>query len=1116
MDQGGTFTDVLRLESDGTLHASKVWSDVADIGALGGDDPMPRRGTTVATNALLERTGAPLLLLTTAGFGDMPWLGDQTRPHLFVRQQGRRKPMCAAVLEVGGRIGADGEIVAPATVDIDALCMYRAQGIDSVAIVLVHGPLHPESERTLQQACYDAGFKTVSVGHQVAPSQGFLARMHTTMVDAALTPLLPTAPGLYMRSDGGLAKQGEWRGADAIISGPAGGVMATARLIADAGVGPAFGMDMGGTSTDVCRVDGAPHRTDHLEIDGMRLQVPAVLLETVAAGGGSILSVAGGVMQVGPRSAGASPGPAAYGRGGPATLTDAAAILGYLPDFPEVCGEERNRSLDLPASRRAIRALGLDMSVEEAAHGFMQVAAETAARAVRALAAARGVDPASHALVAFGGAGPGHGCAVAEALGIEDVRIPRLAGMFSAYGVGTAQRRAETTAPIRGSIHHACAGITPPFEGAIAMRLAARHVGTDTVLEIHLDPARPKPKDGRLTASMIARFHAAHQDCFGFTRPDQPIEPVEVRVSVTEPAEPLPPLIFEQEGDPPGETQAWFDGWRNVAVHPMHTVDELTGPALLTGSGTTVVVPEGWQVTAHPTHLHLRRLDPPPARLTQSPHPVYTAVFASRVMAIAEQMGERLARLARSVSIRERRDFSCAVFDAEGNLVANAPHVPVHLGAMGETVRDLLSRHKDALSADQAWASNDPYAGGTHLPDITVIRPIFEADQLRGFVGCRGHHIDVGGVSPGSMPPHATHIDQEGIRIRQHLLADKSGFHSPPLPGCREPDEVRADLEAQVAACAAGVRGLQQLITEAGEPIFTAQLGHLLDHGERAVRGVLKRMNGQYAAREVLDDGTPIDVKLSISGGHAQLQIDAPAHPGNLNAPRAVARAAVLYVFRSLVEEGLPLLNEGTLRPIEITLNEGGLFDPQHPSAVAAGNVETSQRVVDALLRAIGAQAGSQGTMNNLTVGTTKGAFYETIAGGAGAGPMFDGPSAIQVHMTNTRATDVEILESRFPVRLVRWALRPESGGVGKHRGGDGVIKEWLFLAPAQVTMLAERRAQGAPGLQGGQPGLPGEAHRCTEGRWNPAPARYAAETGEVLRICTPGGGGWGRPSLGP
>jgi 5-oxoprolinase (ATP-hydrolysing) len=1115
MDQGGTFTDVLRLDADGRLSCEKLWSDEADLGALGGDDPEPRRGTTAATNALLERTGAPVLLLTNAGFGDMPWIGDQRRPKLFDRTEGRPVPLCTGVLEVQGRIAANGEVLVPVHVDQERLADWRAQGIDSVAIVLIHGPLHRDSERELAAACRASGFGSISLGHEVAPAQGYLARLQTTLVDAALTPLLPRARGLYMRSDGGLSRQEDWRGFQAILSGPAGGVVAAARLAARAGVGPAFGLDMGGTSTDVCRIDGEPERTDTLKIDGMSLRVAAVQLETVAAGGGSILTMQGGVMQVGPRSAGAQPGPAAYGRGGPATLTDASAILGLLPDFPCICGPQRDQPLSMDAAREAIDALQCGMPTEAAAAGFLAVGAEAAARAVRALAAARGVDPAEHALIAFGGAGPGHGCAIAQALGIRTVLVPRLASVFSALGIGTAQRRTEQVAPVRTTIAEAIAALNRPFEGQQCYRLAARHTGTDTVLELDLDLQQPGLDQAQLSPALIEAFHQAHRRCFGFSRPDQRVEAVEVRLSITEPELPMSGLRLAPDPQPTRTVQAWFDGWRSIPLLDTEQADGCCGPALIRGRGTTLCLLPGWRAELHDEHLALHHYAGQRSTLSTEPHPVHTAVFGTRVMAIAEQMGERLRRLARSVSIRERQDFSTALFDARGSLVANAPHVPVHLGAMGATVRDLIQRHGSRLQPGQAWASNDPYAGGSHLPDITVTRPVFVDGALVGLVACRGHHIDVGGTRPGSMPVDAVHIDEEGLQLKQVQLAEEGRFMPPELAGCRQPEEVLADLEAQVAACEAGACGVQALIAQLGVAVYQAQLGHLLDQAERSVGELLSQMSGTYTATEVLDDGTQIEVSLQVEGARARLHLSAPPHPGNLNAPQAVAHAAVLYVFRSLLPEGSSILNEGTLRPIEMIINPGGLFDPQYPAAVAGGNVETSQRLVDALLQAIGAQAASQGTMNNLTVGTPSGTFYETIAGGSGAGPGFAGPSAQQVHMTNTRATDIEVTESRFPVRIVQWSRRLGSGGAGQHPGGDGVVKRWVFLAPAKISLMAQRRSAGAPGLAGGEAGAPGEDWRTVAGIDSRAPAQWTAQPGDELTIHTPGGGGWGRPDSG-
>ncbi len=1106
MDQGGTFTDVIRLR-DGVLTIEKVLSDRADLLALGADAAI-RRGTTVATNALLERQGAPTLLLTTRGLTDLSAIGDQTRPALFDLHITRPPPLERAVLAVDGRIAADGAVLEPAAVDEVALRAWRAAGVVSAAVVLLHGPLAPDEERRIGALCAAAGFDTVVLGHEVAPSRGFLTRLRTALADAALSPLLPRAPGHYMRSDGGLAWEdgrggGTWRGRDAVLSGPAGGVIATAALCQMAGVPAAFGLDMGGTSADVCRVAGAPERVEAVTVGDWTLRTPAVRLDTVAAGGGSLLSVQGGTLTVGPRSAGAEPGPAAYGRGGPATVTDCEALLGRLPDFPAVCGPDRDAPLDLEAARAAVSALAPGEPVEALAAGFQAVSAELMAQAIHRLAAAMGVDPSAHALVAFGGAGPGHACAVAERLGIETILVPALAGVFSAVGIGLARSRAEEVAPVLdGDIDAALAAATArlPLAGTTAARLALRHVGTSELIEVPLPCADP-----------VAAFMAAHQARFGFQRPDQPVEPVEVRVAVeADDGGLLSDLPAPEDPRPPRPVRAWFDGWRAVPLCPAGSVTTLDGPALIQGAGCTVVVGAGWRATRQRGHLRLTRIQRIHRPAPTDFHPVHTAIFGARIQAIAQRMGERLARLARSVSIRQRHDFSCAVFDADGQLVANAPHVPVHLGAMGVTVRDLIARRGDVLADGQSWASNDPYAGGSHLPDITVIRPVYADGTRLGFVAARGHHVDVGGIQPGSMPPHATHIDQEGLILRAVLISDGARFLPPPLPGCRQPDEVCADLAAQIAACEAGSRLLVALASEWSAAVVAAQLGHLLARAGEVVADHLPSLAGTHTATEVLDDGTPITVTLTVAGRTGHLSIDAPAHAGNLNAPRAVAIAALLYVLRCIVRSDLPL-SEGALRPLTLSVTPGGLLDPIHPAAVAGGNVETSQRLVDALLRALGAQAGSQGTMNNLTVGTPAGAFYETIGGGSGAGPGFDGAHAVQVHMTNTAATDVEELEARFPVRLERWERRRGSGGDGRWRGGDGCTRQWRFLAPAQVALLAGRRDRGAPGLAGGGPGAPGLDERDIGDGWQPAPPTWTAAPGDRLRIHTPGGGGFGR-----
>lgn len=1111
MDQGGTFTDVVHVEPDGRVRVEKVLSDRADLDRLGRGAGDVRRGTTVGTNALLERTGMPVLLLTSEGLEELPWVGDQTRPELFALRVVKPPPLCAHALGLPVRIHADGTVDGTFRVTEKLRSLIRRSGIRSAAVVLPHGPLRPELERQIGAALRGLGVAHVSLGHEVAPSRGLLARMQTTLVDATLSPLLPRAPGHYMRSDGGLARErgdgaGEWRGRDAALSGPAGGVVAVADLAARLGLGPTIGLDMGGTSTDVCRVDGVPARVPGLEIAGLRLRVPAVRLETVAAGGGSRLGRVAGAYTVGPRSAGARPGPAAYGRGGPATLTDCEVVLGRLSDFPPVCGPDRDAGLDAEAARIAVASLDPARPVESVAEGYRAVGQEAMAAAVRSLCARLGVDPAMHALVAFGGAGPAYACGVARRLGIRKVVIPGLASVFSAVGVGRGQRRAEVVVPVEGGIEQALAHAHAllPFVGRVAARVAMRHVGTRATLEVSAE----NPSECR------AAFDRAHAEQFGAARPDLAVEAVEVRVAVEAmDARPVPRL--ELSAKEIGTRQAFFGTWRAVPCGPMASAVDLPGPALLTAPGTTVVVDAGWRANWSGDALLLEDGAPGLPRISAASDPVHAALMASRLGSVAEEMGARLGRLARSVSIRERQDYSCAVFDAKGNLVVNAPHVPVHLGAMGETVRVLLGAHESELRPGEAWVCNDPYQGGSHLPDITVMEPVFDDAGARlAFVACRGHHVDIGGSTPGSMPPAARHIDEEGLRLSMQRLSGPSGVVLPDLSESRQPEDVAADLRAQVAACRAGADGVTALVEDLGGSVVRAWLGHLQDMAESAVKAELRSRQGVHTALERLDDGTAIRVRLSVDGESARLDIDAPAHPGNRNAPTAVARAALLYVFRCLVEDELPL-NEGALRPFDVRPSPGGLFDPVWPAAVSGGNVESSQRLVDALLGALGALAGSQGTMNNLSVGTPAGAFYETIGGGMGAGPDGPGATAVQCHMTNTDATDVEELEARFPVVIEAWRRRTGSGGQGRHRGGDGVVKIWRFLAPVEVSLLVERRKSGAPGLAGGRPGLAGTDAVVCGGETTPASGHIRLMAGDALWMQTPGGGGWGSDSSG-
>ncbi len=1128
MDQGGTFTDVLTTDEHGRVRLDKVLSAGADLHALAASAQRVSRGTTVATNALLCGTGRPVLLLTTAGFEDAQALGDGRRPDLFSLEVRPRTVLAAHVCGVPGRILASGDVEAEVDLDVVARAVRSAQKdheIDAVAVVLVHGPRAPDQERRIAAKCRKLGISQVSVGHELAQAEGFVERLATTVVDAALTPLLPRARGRYMRSDGGTAPHdsADWRGCHAVLSGPAGGVVASAALAQDADLGPIFSLDMGGTSTDVAAIVGGVARTEHLELAGLRLRVPAVALHTVAAGGGSVLRVTGGVYAVGPESAGAEPGPAAYGRGGPATVTDCEAVLGRLPGFPEVCGPRRDQPLDLEAARAAIHALDPSRPVEAVAAGFRQVAHATMARAVAGVAASRGLDVRDCALLAFGGAGPAHGCGVARKLGMRRVVVPLLAGGFSAVGVGIAGRRSAETVVVGARVCDALSGLSVPFLGEQCLSLGVRHVGTGPLLDLPVSRADVEIlRSPVLQGGLRARFDRLHATELGFTRPGLAVEVVELRCVTVEADAPLPGVQSVRSSTntrlSPAVVRAWFGGARDVPVFDvadLGATDDLVGPALLKGLGCTVVVDPGWRVTRARGCWVLVDESPLEAVTGADFDPVETSVFGSQIGGIADQMGLQLQRLARSVSIRERLDFSCAVFDAEGQLAANAPHVPVHLGAMGETVRDLLAREPRRLMPGTFWVSNDPYHGGSHLPDITVMAPVFgESGSRIGFVAARGHHVDVGGSRPGSMPADARSIDEEGFVLRNHCLVDNGMLQVPDLPGCRQPAEVTADLEAQVAACATGIAALGTLAAQVGEAVFGAQLGHLRTVARAGVEGVLARLSGggprTLRGREVMDDGTEITVRLDVDGLTARVWLGGPAHPGNRNAPTAVGRAALLYVLRCLLDAESPL-NEGALGPVELTVEPGGLFDPCWPRAVAGGNVETSQRLVDALLAAVGACAASQGTMNNVTIGFPNGSWYETIAGGAGAGPGFEGGSAVQVHMTNTRATDVEVLERRFPVVLRQHRLRRHSGGGGRHRGGDGVVKEWEFRAPVEISVMAERRAAGAPGADGGEPGLPGREDAFVDGAWVPVDRTVSLGIGGRLRLCTPGGGGWGR-----
>lgn len=1077
VDRGGTFTDVVTLDASGRAHVSKVPSDRAVVGDLARGDLT--FGTTVATNALLERTGVSTALIVTAGLADLIRIGDMTRPAIFEPQATWPQSLATEVFEVVGRLDSQGLELTPLVIPPDLAT--RLQAFDAVAIVLLHSHRNPRHERALGATL--SAHPHVVLGHESSPELGYLSRIETTLVDAAISPLLHRAMkrdkipahALAMRSDGGLCPAGEFRAPDAVLSGPAGGVRAVEAIARMAGFARAVGLDMGGTSTDVCRVDvgSLPRREGDVRVAGVRLRRPILEVETIAAGGGSILSHDGLRLRVGPASAGANPGPQCYGRGGPPTLTDAVLALDLL---------------DPAAFEPALDTGAVDLPGDP--QEFVQVAREAMAQAVRKLATARGVDVSDHALVSYGGAAGQHAAAVAERLGIHTVLVHPCAAVLCAWGQALSPREESRVGafwrPLLEGFEEALAlGQTLlaglPDLGESTLSLDLRHVGCDHAIEVEAQTG--------LTSTLEA-FERAHRARYGFERTESAVEIVNVRVRVRS-AAPSPPAV---DDDP------WGVGERAVV-----------GPARLDSGTTSVVIPEGWVGERESGLLILRCARPSACHLPQERTPYGVELWSSRFMSIAGEAGSVLERLARSVNIRERLDFSCALFDHEGRLVANAPHIPVHLGAMGETVRDLIA-HGERLEDGQAYLTNDPFAGGSHLPDLTVITPV-DHEGARFFVASRGHHSDVGGVTPGSMPPHATRLDEEGVVWRRLPLLQGGALRdlSEALRGCRQPDTLRADLEAQIASNAYAARALRAL---GPASLIRTWMSHLHDVADACTGEVLQRLGSGRAEDEI--EGVPLVMNLRVLDGVLEVDLRGTGgpHRGNLNAPGAVVRAAVLYGIRVLVARDIPL-NEGTLRRVRIRIPEPSILAPPESAAVAGGNVETSQRLVDLFLRAAKAYASSQGTMNNLTLGgAVDGAawsIYETIGGGQGASRLVDGPSGRQVHMTNTRATDPEVLETRLPLRLNQFKIRVGSGGRGRTRGGDGLIREIELLSPGTAALLATRRSSGAPGLEGGESGTPGRDQVRVNGTWRSWDGRpLELQPGDAIRVQTPGGGGLG------
>ena len=1176
VDRGGTFTDCIgRDPRSGALSVVKVSSSdqapligIRHLLGLSDAAAIPpcevRLGTTLGTNALLERRGARSALLLTRGFGDLLELGDQTRPELFALQVTKPRPLPEQVLEVDARLDADDNVLARPDRDElrRMLGELRGRGIDSLGVAILNDYRHGALEREIAALARSVGFSYVATGHEVAPTIGYLARASTVALDAYLTPLLQSyveylageLPGsrlLLMQSSGGLCERERFRGAASVLSGPAGGAEALAAVARAASVRLAVGFDMGGTSTDVTRVeDGMLSRVYESEVGGTHIASPMIAVHTVAAGGGSICRFDGERLRVGPDSVGAVPGPLCVGRPGSRelSLTDVNLALGrLLPDrFP--------LPLSLSAPLAALETLAQTLARSghaytplDVAEGFFRIANANMAEAIREVTVARGFDLREHALVVFGGAGGQHACALARELGVLEVLFHPLAGVLSAWGIGISPLRWEgrSDAGARELVDEALRELEPNFErlldegrtalvrdGAVAEQLVAtktlrvRYAGTET----ELDVAFPQH-----AAEAAREFEGQFRACFGYAHQGRPLEIAHISVALSEPPRTLPVASPESvQPLPPAPIRAsrLYLGGRWLEGVPVYTRELLTpgaqleGPAIIVEATGTIVLEPGFALVAASDGLlrvrNATALPHPPLNQNASsvtgPDPVLLEIYANRFMSIAEQMGRTLRQTAMSVNIRERLDFSCAVFDAEGELIANAPHIPVHLGAMSESVKAVIRGHAQ-LSPGDVFVTNDPTQGGSHLPDITVVAPVHDAgSKLRFFAAARGHHADVGGKTPGSMPAFSRTLAEEGIvlgnvRIGRDGQLDhaqlRALFGSGPFPARRIAENL-ADLEAQLAAVQTGARLLLQLTDERGTSQVERYMRFVQDNAASEVRKALSRLpRGRHSFSDSLDDGTPLVVALEVDdlGLSVDFTGSGCEHPGNLNAPRAVTLACVLYFLRLLVGKAIPL-NSGCLRHVRLLVPAGSLLSPGPERAVAGGNVETSQRVVDVLLGAAGMLAASQGTMNNLSFGDGSYGYYETIAGGAGAGRDFGGASAVHTHMTNTRITDAEVMERRFPVRVIEHAVRRGSGGRGHTSGGDGVRRTIEFQSPAHVSILSERRASAPFGLFGGQAAQPGQ--NLLNGRVIGGAASFEARAGDRVTVLTPGGGGFG------
>jgi 5-oxoprolinase (ATP-hydrolysing) len=1192
IDRGGTFTDIVARDDAGGLVTRKLLSEnpgqyedaaiagIRDILGLAPDAPIPpgaiaqvRMGTTVATNALLERRGTPVLLVINQGLGDLLRIGNQARPRLFDLDIRLPPVLYSDVLEISARIGADGAEVAPldAPAIRAALETARAGGLDAVAIALMHAWAFPEHERRVAALAAEAGFTQISTSHETGPLLRLVPRGQTTVADAYLSPVLrryvgrvaralPDVPLFFMQSHGGLARADRFAGKDAILSGPAGGIVGAARTAAAAGFDRVIGFDMGGTSTDVALYAGRFERATETEIAGVRLRVPMMAIHTVAAGGGSVLGFDGGRLTAGPGSAGAHPGPCCYRQGGPLTVTDANLLLGKIQPahFPAIFGPGGDQPLDAEAVRAGFDRLAAEVSAATGRHhdpralaeGFVRIAVAHMAGAIREITLRRGHDASSFTLACFGGAGGQHACLVADALGMTRIFIHPLAGVLSAYGMGLADQSVIRTQAMERELTPALLPETHSLharlEAAARDDLAAQGASPESVVVTVTAELRLAGTDAPLPVAlgsldaMQADFGRQHQARFGFAAPDRPLIlealsveavaaaalPEEPALPPRDPAMPLAPLdrVLVFTGGEPHETPVF-------ARDELRAGDIIAGPALIREANATTMIEPRWsaRVTERNGLVLDRTASPAIAgddTETGPADPVLLELFRNLFMSVAEQAGVVLQNASLSVNIKERLDFSCAIFDGEGRLIANAPHVPVHLGAMGESVRHVIASRHGRLRPGDVVALNNPFAGGTHLPDITVITPVFDeaGEQIRFFTANRGHHADIGGTTPGSTPPDSHSLEQEGVVIDDFLLVRQGEFReqafrellaSARFPA-RSPEVNVADIAAQIAANAAAAREMARILRDWGWPRVRAYMDHLRAHAAESVRRVIDGLqDGAFAL--TMDDGAPLRVAVTIDRAARRAVIDfagtGAQSPGNFNAPPAVTRAVVLYVFRCLIGEDIPL-NDGCLEPLDILIPPGSFLAPAPGAAVVAGNTEVSQAVCNTLFGALGACASAQATMNNLLFGDDRRQYYETICGGVGAGPGFDGAAAVQTHMTNTRMTDPEVLELRYPVRVEQFARRPGSGGAGQWRGGDGAIRRLRFLEPMTAVVVASRRHEGPFGLAGGLPGATGDQWIERNGDIIPMGGRDRRDlqAGDVLGIATPGGGGYGTP----